>query len=142
MEFSDGIFDPQFKIHKLHPKFHLIHLGEIIDLKSKFDKTMNQSPRLIKNKKLLQLISNENKIKDLQETYNFHKVHHPYCPVLPKIYSEIQKRKKVDKPVKIFPGLKPRYSRQTISVTPDPRLKYSNTLIINSLKIQHSRKLS
>ena len=142
MDFYDGIFDKKFQINKLQHKYYLMPLGEIDDLKLRLEKTINQSPRLIKNKKMLQLIANENKIKNLEATYNFHKIHHPFCPVLPKIHLEIKRRLKIDKISGALPCLKPKmnYSRPTVSVTPDPRLKYGNNFIINSVKVHHYRK--
>ena len=142
MDFNDSIFDLKLKINKLSSKNYLIRLGEIKELKTKFEKTMNLSPRLAKNRNLLELITSKNKIKDLEEIYQFHRGYHPECNVLPKIRLEIKKRKNEDKQAKIFPVIKQKHVRQANSITPNPRSKYSNHLMINPLKTNHSRNMT
>jgi hypothetical protein len=133
MEYYDGIFNPGFKISKLKQKYYLMHLEDIDYLKNRLEKTISQSPRLIKNSQLLKLIYNDNKIKNLEAMNTYNKVIRQIKPVLPKI------KQKTDKNI---PILNIKSGRPTISVTPDPRLKYNNSLSVRSVKLYRFRRVA
>lgn len=139
MEFYEGIFDPQFKISRLKQKYYLIPLEEFSQIRKRVEKSVKQVSRLEKNKKILQLINNDRKIKDLQETYQLHESKHPYCPVLPKIRQEISKRRKLE--LSGSSHVRAKILRESTSLTPDPRLKFCDTLMVNSLKSKPGKKI-
>ena len=142
MEFYDGIFDPQFKTNKLKQKYYLIPLSDFSNFKAKVEKIISQSPRLTKDKQIFNLIKHDRKSKDLMETYQIHKLKHPYCPVLPKIKLEISKRRRIEENCSGFVNAKAKSMRQCISITPDPRMKFSDSLMVNAMRNKHSHKES
>lgn len=135
MEYSEGIFNPQIKIHQLRARNYLITLATIEQLKAKYEKSVNQSPRIIKKKKLLDLFAGEKRLKDLEETYDYHSKQHPLCPLLTKMKLEIKKRQLSGRYDLNFPDIKYKKSRPQISLTPNPRMKFSETLAASKFKI-------
>jgi hypothetical protein len=137
MDNYNGIFDPQLKINRLKSKYYLMHLEDIDFIKAKLKRTINRSPLLYRVKKKAKIVGNSSKIKDLEETYNFHKEHHPHCSVLPNIQSEIEKKRgKSFKDQLVLPVFKKTYKRPSFSVTPDPRKRLASNFILSPSKAQ------